>query len=72
MITFVGVLEIFTTFLLIFFLVCQFAMALADDFLMDLNKFNRQTLYTRKQQQEIHRQLNEMDEFHSNMMQLSY
>lgn len=77
LITFLGVLEIFVTCLAIYFGICEFAIAFADDFVADFNEINQRigkcngNFSLKKQQTILNRRLTEIMEFQANAIQLS-
>lgn len=73
---FLGVLEIFVTFYIIYLDVCQFAVTLADDIEETFRNFkqeisNSRGTVTSTKQIEHYKRLSEIVEFHSNVIQLS-
>lgn len=76
LVNFLGVLEIFLTFLIIYIDVCQFAITLADDIEYRFGVFSQDIsqchgTFSIKQQIALYDRLCEIIEFHSNAVQLS-
>lgn len=76
LITFLGVLEIFITCLVIYIAICKFSIAFADDFVANFNEINREIgecngNFTSKNRTILNQRLTEIMDFQLNAIQLS-
>lgn len=73
---FLSVLEIFVTFLVIYFGICNFLVAFVSDIEQNFTDFRQKVIncrrkFTAEQQIQLYQSLNKIVEFHSNAIQLS-
>lgn len=68
LLTFLGVLEIFVTFLIVYVGICQFSLAFAEDIEQSLHSLDQSFAKHAK----VHPKLGETIEFHAKAIQLSF